>query len=120
MASFDRDFHEHPLVRYHGHRQQPVVRRLPDEVSWRAFRRSALYADSFRALGIDRVIAVPLLTHVRTPVSFMLNRARLDFSERERLELLRPHLTYLYWQSCRSTRARCALRSAPGRNRNGI
>ena len=103
VEGFDRHFHEHPLVRFHGHARREVVRRLSDEVTARDFRRSALYADYYRRIGIDRVIAVPLLIDEHTLVSLVLNRSRNDFSdrERERLELLRPHLAFLYRQACR-------------------
>lgn len=110
VASFDRHFSHHPLVRFHGYDRHPMVRRLSDEVSTREFRRSGLYADYYRAIGIDHVIAVPLQMDGRTLVSFVMNRARLDFNERERerLELLRPHLAYLYRQACRVTRGQLA------------
>ena len=110
VETFDRHFHAHPLVRFHGYRRQPPVRRLSDEVSLCDFRRTALYADYYRRIGIDHVIALPLLMDGHTLVSFVMNRARLDFSERERerLELLRPHLAWLYRQACRATRDRLA------------
>ena len=48
-------------------------------------------------LGADE-IAVPLFRDHRTLVSVVLNRRGLDFDERdrERLDLLRPHLAFLY------------------------
>ncbi|MEO8656496.1 MAG: helix-turn-helix transcriptional regulator, partial [Ramlibacter sp.] len=47
----------------------------------------------------------------RTLASIVLNRRALDFSERdkERLELLRPHLSFLYRQACRARRATAAI-----------
>ncbi|MCM2341991.1 helix-turn-helix transcriptional regulator [Rhodoferax sp.] len=48
-------------------------------------------------LGTD-TIAMPLFSDQHSLVSVVLNRRRLDFSERdrERLELVRPHLAFLY------------------------
>lgn len=98
IESFDRHFYAHPLVRFHGVRRGQGVRRISDELSMNEFRRTALYADHYRRIGIDRVIAVPLMSDGRTLVSFVMNRTSIDFSERERerLELLRPHLAHLY------------------------
>lgn len=107
VESFDRHFHAHPLVRFHGHARHEVVRRMSDEVSSREFRRSGLHADYYRRIGIDRVLAVPLWIDEHTLVSVVLNRSGADFSAREceRLELLRPHLAFLYRQACGVTRA---------------
>jgi len=107
IASFDRHFFSHPLVRYHGLQRGSGVCRLSDRLPLGEFRRSALYADHYRHIGIDRVIAMPLRSDGRVLVSFVLNRSRIDFSDRERdrLELLRPHLAHLY-------RA-CAARPVP-------
>jgi DNA-binding CsgD family transcriptional regulator len=51
----------------------------------------------------DHAVAVPLSMDERTRVSIVLSRRGLSFSERdrERLELLRPHLAFLYRQACR-------------------
>lgn len=106
IESFDRHFYSHPLVRYHGVQRGTGVRRISDELSIDAFRRTALYADHYRRIGIDRVIALPLLSDGRMLVSFVMNRTGQDFSERERerLELLRPQLSLLYRQASRSAR----------------
>lgn len=104
IAAFDRHFFEHPLVRYHGVARGPGVRRISDSLGMTAFRNTALYDEYYRALGLQHAIAVPLLQDGRSLVSFVLNRSRIDFSERdrERLELLRPHLVWLY---CHARRA---------------
>lgn len=98
IESFDRHFYSHPLVRYHGVERGTGVCRMSDRLSLNDFRRSPLYADHYRRIAIDRVLAVPLLSDGQLLVSFVLNRARIDFSDREceRLELLRPHLAHLY------------------------
>src|SRR5262245_26141641 len=51
-----------------------------------------------RHAGLRHAIAVPLQQDGGVLVSFILNRSRVEFSERdrERLELLRPHLAWLY------------------------
>ncbi len=101
IESFDRHFFEHPLVRYHGFEGGRVTRRISDSLSRSDFRRSAIYADYYQRVGLEHTVAVPLLIDARRLVSLVLNRRGLDFSERdcERLELLRPHLAFLYRQS---------------------
>jgi DNA-binding CsgD family transcriptional regulator len=98
IECFDRHFFEHPLVRHHGIEGGLLTRRISDLVSRHEFQRSALYADYYRRIGLEYAIAMPLLSDQRTLVSVVLNRRGLDFDERERerLELLRPHFSFLY------------------------
>lgn len=55
--------------------------------------------------GREHAIAVPLYLDADTLVAIVLNRSKLDFGERdrERLELLRPHLAFLYGHARRAT-----------------
>ena len=101
IECFDRHFFEHPLVRHHGFEGGRTTHRISDSLSRGDFRRTALYADYYQRVGLDHVIAVPLFVDARTLVSIVLNRNGIDFSERdrERLELLRPHLAFLYRQA---------------------
>lgn len=75
---------------------------MSDALSRRDFQRTALYAEYYRRIGFEYVVAVPLFMDGRTLVSIVLNRRGIDFSERdrERLDLLRPHLAFLYRQAC--------------------
>ena len=63
------------------------------------------------SLGIQHAMAVPIAQSPNLLVSFVFNRTGCGFSERdrERLELLRPHLSYLYRHCCMRSRARGAL-----------
>jgi DNA-binding CsgD family transcriptional regulator len=98
LAAFDRHLHEHPLVRAHRRNPRAATCRLSDLVDPRAFRRTALYVDYYRPIGIEHVIAVPLLVERRWLVGFVLQRAARAFDDGERalLELLRPQLSALY------------------------
>jgi DNA-binding CsgD family transcriptional regulator len=102
IASFDRHFFEHPLVLHHGLGGGRATHRMSDALSRRDFHRTPLYAEYYRRIGLEYVVAVPLFMDGRTLVSIVLNRRGLDFSERdrERLDLLRPHLAFLYRQAC--------------------
>lgn len=67
-------------------------------------------------VGIHHVIAIPIARSADLLVSFVFDRTGCGFNERdrERLELLRPHLNYLYRHSCMRSRARGApAASAP-------
>jgi len=107
IECFDRHFFEHPLVRYHAFQQGRFTHRISDSLSRQDFRRTALYADYYRRVGLEHAMAVPLYVDGRTLVSIVLNRRGLDFSQRdrERLELLRPHLGFLYRKACADTTA---------------
>ena len=98
VALFDRHFHEHPLVREHGRNPRAVTKRIDDLLPDAEFRASPLYADYYRAIGIDHVMAVPIHVDRRLLVSFVFNRSGRGFNQAERdsLELIRPHLGHLY------------------------
>ncbi len=102
IESFDRHFHEHPLVHFHGVERRLDVRRISDSLPLAEFRRTGLYNDYYRRIGIHHAIAVPLLRTREWLVSFVLNRTRRDFSDREceLLDLLRPHLAGAYAAAC--------------------
>jgi DNA-binding CsgD family transcriptional regulator len=97
-AAFDRHFHEHPLVRFHGYQGGRVTQRISDSLPLEKFRRSALYNDYYRRVRIDHAMALPIYVRDGLLVSFVLNRTRRDFTDRERalLDVLRPHLSRLY------------------------
>jgi DNA-binding CsgD family transcriptional regulator len=97
-ACFDRHFHQHPLVRYHGLQRGAGAHRISDSVPFARFREGALYSDYYRRIGIDHAVAVPVAVDARTLVSFVLNRCRRDFSEREcaLLDVVGAHLARQY------------------------
>jgi DNA-binding CsgD family transcriptional regulator len=97
-AAFDRHFHEHPLVRYHAYQGGRTTQRISDALPLSEFRRSALYNDYYRRVRIDHAMALPIYVGNGLLVSFVLNRARRDFTDRERalLEVMRPHLSRIY------------------------
>jgi DNA-binding CsgD family transcriptional regulator len=98
VATFDRHFAEHPLVREHGRNPRAITRRITDLVPDAEFRRTPLYGDYYQAIGIDHVMAVPIHVDERLLVSFVFNRRDRGFTDAERdsLELIRPHLGHLY------------------------
>jgi len=97
-AAFDRHFHEHPLVRYHAYQGGRSAQRISDSLPLEKFRRSALYNDYYRRIRIDHAMALPIYVRDGLLVSFVLNRTRRDFTDRERalLDLMRPHLAKIF------------------------
>jgi DNA-binding NarL/FixJ family response regulator len=97
-AAFDRHFKQHPLVRFHGYDGGRATQRITDCLPPARFRESALYNDYYRRIRIDHAMALSILVRDGLLVSFVLNRSRRDFSDRERalLDVLRPHLARLY------------------------
>lgn len=95
---FDHYLHVHPLVREHGRNPAAVTRRIDDLLPDSAFRRTALFNEYYRKIGIDHVMAVPIHVDRRFLVGFVLNRSRMGFSDRDRdlAEVVRPHLANLY------------------------
>lgn len=95
---FDRYFHEHPLVREHGRNPVATTKRINDLVPATEFRRTPLFNEYYRPIRIDHAMAVPIHVDRELLVSFVLNRSKRDFSDRDRacLELIRPHLGNLY------------------------
>jgi len=108
---FDRYFYEHPLVREHGRNPAAVTRRINDLVPAGEFERSPLFNEYYRPIRIDHAMAVPIHVDHKLLVSFVFNRSKCEFSDRDRacLELMRPHLGNFY----RLTRAMDEARSAP-------
>jgi DNA-binding CsgD family transcriptional regulator len=83
VASFNRFFQSHPLVRYHSTHPGAGAHRISDSLPDASFRRTALYADYYRRIGIEHVVAVPVHVDSARLISFVLNRARREFSDRD-------------------------------------
>ena len=98
IEAFDRHIREHPLVRAHWRNPQAQTRRISDVVPLARFRRSALFADYYRPIGIHHAMALPVHVEGNLLVSFVFNRGSRDFTDRERsqLDAIRPHLGNLY------------------------
>ena len=70
-------------MQVHGERLHPHVHRISDSMSLSTFQRTPLYADYYRRIGIDHVLALPLHQGNGWLVSWVLNRRGRDFSDRE-------------------------------------
>lgn len=110
-ACFDRHFDAHPLVQFHAHQRGQGAHRISDSLPFARFRESALYSEYYRSIGIDHVVALPIQVDDNTLVSFVLNRSRRDFSDRDcaALELVREPLARMYRQARPMAQAQAAL-----------
>ena len=106
LEVFDRYFFDHPLVCEHGRNPTAVTRRIDDLLPDTVFQRTPLFNDYYRAIRIDHVMAVPIHVDRHVLVSFVVNRSKRGFSDRdrERVEVIRPHLGHLYRLSARTAR----------------
>jgi DNA-binding CsgD family transcriptional regulator len=110
IEAFDRHFHEHPLVREHGRNPRAESRRISDLLPAAEFQRSPLFNDYYRPIRIDHAMAVPIHVDRTCLVSFVFNRSKRDFADRDRacMEAIRPHLGSLYRLSREMDTARAA------------
>ncbi len=108
---FNRFFFQHPLVRYHAAHVDGGSRKISDSLPPRVFRETSLYNAYYRRIGIDHVIAVPLFVDASLLVSFVFNRTRRDFSERDRavLDAVRQPLAGFYRAALTLERTRRSL-----------
>jgi len=98
IACFDRFFFEHPLVRFHSRQPAAGAHRMSDSLSTREFRRTPLYNEYYRRIGVVHVLALPVHVDRTTLVSFVLNRSGRDFTDAERdlLDVARTWLAATY------------------------
>jgi DNA-binding CsgD family transcriptional regulator len=95
---FNRLIKTHPLVRFHSTHADGGARRISDCPDWTRFRRGELFGDYYRCIGIDHVVAVPVVASPGLVMSYVLNRRSRDFDDREctLLDAMRPALANLY------------------------
>lgn len=93
-----RYLHQNPAVPHLLSQPDSPAIRLGDFIAQRAFRRTALYNEVYRAVAIEQQALISLQKHDETAVCITLHRASRAFSDREcaLLEALRPHLIQAY------------------------
>lgn len=98
LDAFERHLVAHPLVLAHRCSPRAATGRIADAIGARAFRRSALYAEYYRPLGVDQAMAVPLRVDRRRVTSLVVHRRGRAFDDGERalLERMRPQLAALW------------------------
>ena len=89
---------EHPLCRHHQAYADFSAIRLSDVISRPRLVNSRVYAEWFRPLGIEAELEVGITRSRTRTRNFVFDRARGDFSARDRavLDLVRPHLRRIH------------------------
>lgn len=112
-ACFDRHFKEHPLVRFHAYAGGRTTHRISDSLPFARFQNTSLFNEYYRRIGIDHAVALPVFVDEELLVSFVLNRARTDFTDRELawLDSVRDALAALYRNARALQRAQARTQS---------
>lgn len=98
VQTFERFAHQHPLINHYARTRESQPRKISDFLSLMEFRRLDLYQEFFRDVALHYQMAVTIPSANAVVIGIALNRARSDFSERDRsvLDLVRPHLVQAY------------------------
>lgn len=90
--------HEDPVREMFKRTSLTVPQRVSDIIPDSRYYRLGIYNEYFRRVGLDRMMVVGLSVSPDAALSFVLNRHKTDFSERDRslLAELRPHLINAY------------------------
>jgi len=113
---WERYSHEHPILTHFRRAKDGRAVKFSDFVSQRQFRRTHLHNEFFRPLNLTHQMTFYLQEPRSLLVAIALNRAAVDFSERERLilNLLRPHLMQAYQNAEAVTRLFLELKQVKG------
>jgi DNA-binding CsgD family transcriptional regulator len=97
VENLNRLIAEHPVVRYVAHTGDTSATKISDFVSAREFHALEIYADFFRPLGAEDLLAV-LVQAAPVMIGIAFTRPRRSYTERDRelLNLVRPHLATAY------------------------
>lgn len=90
--------HQNPLVRHFHDTEDTRAMMWSDLASLDQIRRTELYQEMFRPLGVDSQMALVLPTPPGIIVGFAVNSGADGFTERDRavMNALRPHLAHFY------------------------
>ncbi len=89
---------QNPLVRYFNETEDTRAMMWSDLATLDQIRRTRLYQEMFRPLGVDSQMALVLPTPPGIIVGFAVNTGPEGFTERDRtvMNTLRPHLAHCY------------------------
>jgi DNA-binding CsgD family transcriptional regulator len=91
---FARIRDQHPVLAHFERSRHGGARKLSDFLGRARYHRLPIYQEFFRPAGIEHQMSIALPSTGARLVRITLNRARGDFSERDRLvlDLVRPHI----------------------------
>lgn len=93
VENLNRLIAEHPIVRHVAHTGDTSATKISDFVSAREFHSLEIYADFFRPLGAEDLLAV-VIQAAPVMIGLAFTRPRRSYTERDRelLNLMGPHL----------------------------
>jgi DNA-binding CsgD family transcriptional regulator len=100
-----------PPLDHFARTSDPEARRISDFVTRRQFHALPVYTDFYRPLRLEFMLGVFINNSSTAFDGVTLNRARRDFTERDRsiLTLLRPHIVHAYHTALAVDRLRTDL-----------
>lgn len=119
LPVFERLMPQHPILNHFIHHPDSPSQRMSDLVSKDEYQRLDLYQEVYRHIAGQHQIVVPIPAQSDSNIGVALNRARSDFSDRDRLvlDLLQPHLAQVYRSLTLRLRARAMIE---GRDHDGL
>ncbi len=98
LSAWERHAGENPLLQRFLRTQDGRARRFSEVVSPAELRRTELYAQLYKPLGVEHQIAFTLPSTPELTIGIALVRGGRNFTERDRrvLDLTRPHLIQAY------------------------
>lgn len=100
--------HEHPVLQHFLRTGDGPPMKITDFVPQRQYLETGLFREVYRPMGVRYQMSVALPSRPPEVVAFVFNRARRDFTERDRLvlDVLRPHLAAAYARAHQAEQAR--------------
>ncbi len=105
---------QHPLIEYVARTGDGSARRVSDVWTQRRWHESGIFREFYGPMGVEHQMSIGLPAPAPIVVGVALNRAELDFSDRDRdvLNLLRPHLAQSWRHAREHQRVRSLLNTA--------
>ncbi len=105
---------QHPLIEYVARTGDGSARRVSDVWTQRQWHDSAIFQEFYGPMGVEHQMSIGLPAPLPIVVGVALNRAEVDFSDRDRdvLNVLRPHLAQSWRHAREHQRVRSLLNTA--------
>jgi DNA-binding CsgD family transcriptional regulator len=121
FAAFIRHIDEHPVIAHNARFADPIPRKISDFLSDRCLRSLGLHHEFFRIFDVNYQMALVIEHAGQQMIGIAANRARSDFTERERtcLSLLRSHVMQAHRNGLKVERIRRESRIGGGARAQG-
>ena len=102
--AFNAHMHEHPVIDFYRRNKRSRVLRISDLMPDRSFRKTGIYNEFYRPMGISHQLTTALFSHEGRCREIIIDRDGKDFSANEIgiLKLFTPHLDQAFANTLRS------------------